>query len=95
MVKRIAYQRGLESIAAGLQQRGYTVFEYGESQEPYDVLLYDGAENSAFYQILNANSPYMNDMGSSSPGVFLVNTSGKSLEEIAHILERKSYSPLF
>ncbi|MGI6707132.1 MAG: YkuS family protein [Clostridia bacterium] len=94
MVKRIAYQRGLETIAAGLQERGYIVFEYGTSQEPYDVLLYDGAVNSAFYQTLDVNAPYMHDMGS-APGVFLVNTSGKSLEEIAHILERKSYSPLF
>ncbi len=82
----VAIQNGLENMAQQLRGYGFDVVTYGEYRHSIDALVYTGA-----------HMPFVSSVSSSPErhGVFMVNASGKSAKEVAAILSRRTYTPLF
>ncbi len=83
----IAIQSGLENLGKALREYGFEVVELGESDTVVDALIYMG-EPMPHVSVTNKADAY-------SRGVFMVNARGKSADEIAQILSRRTYTPLF
>lgn len=83
----VAVQKGLEHLAEALRGYGFDVVIYGEYQYPVDALVYMGERMPLTQSVSSANHAHH--------GVFMINARGKSTDEIAQILNRRTYTPLF
>ena len=83
----VAIQPGLENLANALRGYGFDVVDYENYPYPVDALVYVG---SGIMQNISLCSTVHNPYG-----IFLVNAYGKSAEDIADILNRRTYTPLF
>ncbi len=84
----VAVCKGMGGIAQALRQRGYTVVTYGEYPYPIDAMVYMG-------EGLDKISFTPQNLSGDSPGVFMVNATNKSIEEIDFTLKHRLYSSLF
>lgn len=83
----IAIQSGLENLGDALREYGFEVVDIAGSDTAVDALIYMG-ESMPYVSVTNK-------AGTSRHGVFMVNARGKSADEIAQILSRRTYTPLF
>ena len=90
----IAVQKGLDILKEGLQQRGYEVVDVENYHYPIDAIVYEGNSFQISY-ISHNNMPEMSVGGRSNYGVFMINSLGKSVDEVEDMLKTRYYSPLF
>lgn len=81
----VAVQKGLGRMKDELRSLGFDTVDYGEYKFPVDAVVYKGVTSSVM----------MNAEPHGSPGVFLVDCADKSPAEVAQILRRRLYTPLF
>jgi hypothetical protein len=89
----VAVQKGLENLADQLRQMEFEVVVFGEYQHPIDAVVYSGGGFDSG-SITNVNTS-ISAGTHGHHGVLLVNASNKSAEEVARILRRRTYTPLF
>ncbi|MCX7714269.1 MAG: YkuS family protein [Clostridia bacterium] len=87
----VAFQKGLENLQNQLRTHGFDTVTYGEYPYPIDALVY--MESIDISSVANTASEACDKKNTS--GIFLVNAHNKSSSDIASILKRKMYSPLF
>ncbi len=88
----VAVQAKLSGIADQLKQRGYTVVDLYTYSKPIDAVVYEG-DSFDFSAITEENTSFaMGIDNSSSYGVFIVCSKGKSIEEIDYMLRTRCYS---
>lgn len=90
----IAVQKGLDNLKEGLRHRGYEVVDAENYKYPIDAIIYEGNSFQISY-ISHNNMPVMSTGGRTNYGVFMINSLGKSLDEIEDMLKTRYYSPLF
>lgn len=91
----IAIERGLENLKHQLESRGYECFYIGENRIA-DAILYEDHVNQPYFGVNIASMTNMSGFyDSHSHGAILINTKGKSIDEITNILTNRTYSPLF
>lgn len=83
----VAMQKGLEYMSDTLRRHGFDVVIYGEYSYPVDALVYLGESMPLTSSVGTANHEHR--------GVFMINARGRSAEDIAQILMRRTYTPLF
>ncbi len=82
----VAVQKGLENLAAALRTYGFDIVEYENYPYSIDALVYTKAGTLQSMSVsYDAYEPH---------GVFMVNAYGKSADDIAAILSRRTYTPL-
>lgn len=89
----VAVTKGLEHLAQQLRAQEFEVVQFGAYAHPVDAVVYAGGDFSAS-SITNSNISMSSDTHGRY-GVFLVNAEGKSAGEVAEILRRRTYTPLF
>lgn len=85
----VAFEKGLEQLKRQMRAYGFETVTYGEYYHHIDALVYSG--NIDMSSVTNS---YASNAGGFS-GVFMVGAHGKTARDIADILNRKAYSPLF
>lgn len=90
----IAVQKGLDKIKADLEERGYVVVNAESCSCPIDALVYEGCSFQISH-ITGDNIPSINSAERCSYGVLLINSTGKSIDDLEYIINRRCYSPLF
>ncbi len=83
----VAVQQGLNHIKAQLRQMGYETVTYGDYPYPVDALVYYGSLSRR--SVLQATVPQQ------KKGMLLVCADNKTVAEIAEVLNRRLYTPLF
>lgn len=81
----VAVDKKLKKLKSELSALGYDTVCFGEYNYPVDAAVVCGITGELI------NSTPVNTNGS----VFYVDGTGKSAKEVAKVLERKLYSPLF
>lgn len=90
----VAVQSGLDTIKEGLKQRGYEVVDLESYNYPIDAMIYVG--NAFQVSHISRNNMPEATMGTRGGyGVFMINATGKSLDQIEDMLKTRYYSPLF
>jgi hypothetical protein len=88
----VAVQSMRSGIADQLKQRGYKVVDLYTYSKPIDAVVYEG-DRFDFSAITEENtSATMGINNSSSYGVFIVCSNGKSIDEIDYMLRTRCYS---
>jgi hypothetical protein len=82
-IKRITCQRGMDELARTLEEYGYELVPQGK---PCDAFVYNG--NLGMLEAITGTSDGL-------PGTLVVNAKGLSPQQVALILRKGSYSPLF
>ena len=89
----VAVAKGLEHLAGQLRGREFEVVTFGEYAHPVDAVVCvgngfrtDGITNANISMSAGIHGRY---------GVFIVNAEGKTADEVAEILRRRTYTPLF
>lgn len=91
----VAVQSQLDNtIKEGLRQRGFEVVELEGYNYPIDAMVYEGSSFQLSY-ISRNNMPEAVMGTRGSYGVFMVNATGKTLDQIEKMLKTRYYSPLF
>jgi hypothetical protein len=90
----VAVQQGLNNIKEALSARGYEVVEAESYNYPIDALVYEGTSFQISY-ISRNNMPEVSMGPRPNYGVFIINSSGKSIEEVDEMLKMRCYSHLF
>lgn len=90
----VAVQSHLHHVKNALKLKGYDVVDAEHYAYPIDALIYEGNSFQISY-ISRNNMPETSMGGRSNYGVFMINSMGKSIEEIVDMLETRYYSPLF
>lgn len=90
----VAVQNGLDDIKVGLRELGFEVVDIEKYNYPIDAIVYEGNSFQISYVSRN-NMPEMTMGKRSNYGVFMVNSLGKTVGEIADMLKTRYYSPLF
>ncbi len=88
----VAVQKGLENLAEQLRQTEFEVVMLGDYNHPVDAIVYGTGDRPSGMMSSNIS------VSSSSHGhfgVFMVNAQNKSVGEVAEILRRRTYTPLF
>ena len=88
LVMTVAVAKGLGGISKALKERGYTVVTYGEYPYPIDAMIYIGSG-------LDRISFTPSNLSGDSPGIFMINATNKSIDEIDFTLKHRLYSSLF
>lgn len=83
----VAVQKGLEHFAEALRQYGFDVVIYGEYN-------YRSMRSSTSARVCRS-PPAVSSNNHEHHGVFMINARGKSAEDIAQILNRRTYTPCF
>ena len=81
----VAVQKGLANMKNSLSALGFDTVYYGEYTHPVDAIVYKGISS----EIMMKSEPV------SAGSVFLVDCTNKTPAEVADILNRKLYTPLF
>ncbi len=84
----VAVSKGLGGIAKALKERGYTVVNYGEYPYAIDAMVYPG-------EGIDRITFTAQNISGDTPGVFMVNATNKSIDEIDFTLKNRLYSSLF
>lgn len=93
MPKRIAVQNGLDNIRDGLNSLGYEIVEIDRSTGVEAVIyMADGYDINYHNQLVNMNE---GEDITNNKGIMLINATGKTVEQIDSIINRRIYSPLF
>ena len=82
----VAVQKGLGNLSTQLRARGFDIVTYGEYNYPIDAVVYMGSENSPVMQTAPLTA---------GGSVLMVNAMGKTPDQLAVILNRRLYTPLF
>ena len=90
----VAVQKDLVEIAEGLKKMGYEVVDIESYNYPIDAVVYKGNSFQISY-VSNNNMPEMTAGKRSNYGVLMINSLGKSVDQIAEMLEMRCYSHLF
>jgi hypothetical protein len=90
----VAVQNSLLNIKHELGNRGYTIVDLENYNYPIDAAIYEGNSFQISY-ISGNNMPEMSNSKRSSYGVLIINSLGKSVDEIEDMLKTRYYSPLF
>jgi len=90
----VAVQQGLDDIKSGLREKGFEVVDLETYNYPIDAIVYEGNSFQISY-ISRNNIPEMTMGKRGNYGVFIVNSLGKTIDEIADMLNTRYYSPLF
>lgn len=90
----VAVQQGLDNIKSGLREKGFEVVDLETYNYPIDAIVYEGNSFQISYVSRN-NMPEMTMGRRGNYGVFIVNSLGKTIDEIADMLKTRYYSPLF
>ncbi|NLM59835.1 MAG: YkuS family protein [Clostridium sp.] len=90
----VAVQSGLENIKKELKKRGFEVVDLETYNYPIDAIVYEG-NSFQISHISRNNMPEMNSGLRANYGVFIINSLGKSIDEIEDMLKSRYYSPLF
>ena len=88
----IAVQKGLENLSSRLRDMEFEVVEYGKHRGHIDAVVYFGQDFS-INATITSSVPTADS--AAQHGVFMVNASNKGAAEVAEILRRRTYSPLF
>ena len=81
----VAVQKGLSHMKNALSELGFDTVVYGEYRFPIDAIVYYGISS----ELMMSTEPY------TSNSVFLVDCTNKTPREVADILRRRLYTPLF
>ena len=91
----VAVQKTLNDLKSALKSLGYEVVDVESYNYPIDAIVYEGNT----FQISHVSRNNMPDLSMSDRranyGVLMINSLGKSVEEIDDMLKRRYYSPLF
>ncbi|MCX7842494.1 MAG: YkuS family protein [Clostridia bacterium] len=90
----VAVQKTLPEIIEGLKAKGHEVVDIETYNYPIDAIVYEGNSFQISYVSRN-NMPEMVNGQRGSFGVLMINSLGKSVEEIDDILRLRCYSYLF
>ena len=90
----VAIQKGLDEIKTELSLRGYEVVDIESYNYPIDAMIYEG-NSFQISHISRNNMPDMTMGKRANYGVFIINSLGKSVDEIEDMLKTRYYSPLF
>lgn len=90
----IAVQKGLDSLKKGLKSKGYTVVDPETYNYPIDAMIYEGNCFNISY-ISRNNAPEMKSGVRSNYGVLIINSLGKSIDQIDEMLRMRCYEHLF
>lgn len=82
-IKKIACQSGMDELASTLEEYGYELVPPGR---PCDAFVYNGSAGTL--ETITGTS-------NSLPGTLVVNAKGLTPQQVALILRKGSYSPLF
>lgn len=91
----IAVQKGLNAIGCALKDRGYEVVDAESYQYPIDAMVYEGNSFQISYISRNNMPVEMSTNSRANYGIFIINASGKSIDQIEDMLKTRYYSPLF
>lgn len=90
----VAVQKGLDDIKAALTNKGYEVVDIETYNYPIDAIIYEG--NSFQISYVSRNNMPDAVMGQrSNYGVLMINSLGKSIDQIIEMLTMRTYSHLF
>ena len=90
----IAVQNGLDYFKESLKKKGYTVVDIENCDYPVDALLFEGNEFQISYFSRN-NRMAGKDGERTKDGTLIINSRGKSIEQIDEMLSMKCYEHLF
>jgi hypothetical protein len=90
----VAVQKGLDAVKNGLKEKGFEVVDLETYSYPIDAIVYEGDSFQISYVSRN-NMPEMTMGKRANYGVFIVNSFGKTVDEITDMLKTRYYSPLF
>mgnify|MGYP000350865004 CR=1 FL=1 len=90
----VAVQAGLDDLKLGLKKKGFEVVDLETYCYPIDAIVYEGNNFQISYVSRN-NMPEIEMGKRSNYGVFIINSLGKSIDEISDMLKTRYYSPLF
>ncbi len=90
----VAVQSSLQNIKEELKKRGFDVVDLETYNYPIDAIVYEG-NSFQISHISRNNMPEMSSGLRTNYGVFIVNSLGKSIDEIEDMLKTRYYSPLF
>lgn len=84
MIRRVAYQNGMEKYAKDLEEFGFELFPY-EKGVPCDAVIYDDPHQSGMLKKITADEKE----------VFVLNTHALPPDSAANKLKSRLYSSLF
>ncbi|WP_459076756.1 YkuS family protein [Herbivorax alkaliphila] len=90
----VAIERGLENLKNKLEKRGFNVVYIENYNYPVDAIIYE----RNFFNISHVSRNNMPEatMGERcSYGVLMINSKGKTINEIEDMLKKRYYTPLF
>ena len=90
----VAVQNCLDDIKNTLVEKGYQVVDIERYKYPIDALVYLG-DSSGFSHIPSYNMPEMVTGKRANYGIFMIDATGRSMDEIEYMLKSRYYSPLF
>ena len=90
----VAVQKGLEEIRDGLKSKGHEVVDIETYNYPIDAIIYEGDSFQISY-ISKNNMPAAVNGQRVSYGVLMINSLGKSVDQIDEMLHMRCYSHLF
>lgn len=90
----VAVQKGLDEIKEGLAAKGYEVVDIETYNYPIDAIVYEGNSFQISY-ISRNNMPATVNGQRVSYGVLMINSLGKTVDEIDEMLRMRCYSHLF
>lgn len=90
----VAIQRELEDIKSELTKRGFNVVCIENYNYPVDAIIYTGNSFNISY-ISSNNMPQLTMGQRTQYGVFIINSKGKTIDEIEEMLKSRCYTPLF
>lgn len=90
----MAVESSLKNIKNSLSDRGFTVVDIEGYRYPIDAYVYEGHPSQLSF--LSSSNAFDTRPGSKvSYGILMVNSAGRSIDEIETILRKRVYSPLF
>lgn len=90
----VAVHGGTDEIKKGLKEKGYEVVDIESYNYPIDAIVYEGNSFQISY-VSGNNVPVMINGQRSSYGVFMINSQGKTVDQIDEMLRMRCYSSLF
>lgn len=90
----VAVQKELNKLKKELSEKGFEVVDLEGYSYPIDAMVYEGNAFQVSY-ISRNNMPENSLSSRANYGVFMINATGKSADEIEDMLRTRYYSPLF
>ncbi|MCX7709656.1 MAG: YkuS family protein [Clostridia bacterium] len=90
----VAVQSELKDIREGLKAKGHEVVDIETYNYPIDAVVYAGNSFQVSYVSRN-HMPTMVNGQRSNYGVLMINSLGKSIDQIDEMLRMRCYSHLF